>query len=116
MNQELSHFPESLHSIASSLAIEKGEKVDRAKLIQVILLKIEKLYKEYLQHGFKVVKLLWESYATSIGKHIVARTLTGSIEGKALGINEEGVLLIEDADGMIHHIYSADIEFPENKM
>ncbi len=112
VNQELSHFPESLHTIASSLAIEKGEKIDRAKLIQVILLKIEKLYKEYLQHGFKVVKLLWESYATSIGKQIIARTLSGSIEGKAIGINEEGVLLLEDATGTVHHIYSADIELP----
>jgi BirA family transcriptional regulator, biotin operon repressor / biotin---[acetyl-CoA-carboxylase] ligase len=113
VNQELNHFPESLHSIASSLAIEKGEKIDRAKLVQVILFKIEKLYKEYLQHGFKVVKLLWESYATSIGKRIVARTLSGSIEGKAIGINDEGVLLLEDASGKLHHIYSADIEFPD---
>ncbi|MEH7236558.1 biotin--[acetyl-CoA-carboxylase] ligase [Bacillus sp. JJ1562] len=113
VNQELSQFPESLHSIASSLAIEKGGKIDRAKLIQVILLKIEKLYKEYLQHGFKVVKLLWESYATSIGKQIIARTLSGSIEGKAIGINEEGVLLLEDAAGDVHHIYSADIELPK---
>lgn len=57
VNQELSQFPENLHTIASSLAIEKGDKIDRAKLIQVILLKIEKLYNEFLQHGFKVVKL-----------------------------------------------------------
>ncbi|WP_431731851.1 biotin--[acetyl-CoA-carboxylase] ligase [Bacillus timonensis] len=113
VNQELSQFPENLHTIASSLAIEKGEKIDRAKLIQVILLKIEKLYKEYLQHGFKVVKLLWESYATSIGKQIIARTISGSIEGKAIGINEEGVLLLEDAAGTVHHIYSADIELPK---
>ena len=110
VNQELNHFPESLHSIASSLSIEKGKKIDRAKLIQVILLKIEKLYKEYLQHGFKVVKLLWESYATSIGKQIIARTLNGSIEGKAIGIDEEGVLLLEDEAGVVHHIYSADID------
>jgi len=116
VNQELSNFPENLHSIASSLAIEKGEKVDRAKLIQVILLKIEKLYNEYLQHGFKVIKILWESYATSIGKHIIARTLSGSIEGKAIGINSEGVLLLEDASGTVHQIYSADIELPEKKV
>ncbi|MEH7380762.1 biotin--[acetyl-CoA-carboxylase] ligase [Bacillus sp. JJ1533] len=113
VNHQLNDFPDNLHSIASSLAIEKGEKIDRAKLIQVILLKIEKLYKEYLQHGFKVVKLLWESYAASIGKQIIARTLSGSIAGKAIGINEEGVLLLEDATGTVHHIYSADIELPK---
>ncbi|MFT4413067.1 biotin--[acetyl-CoA-carboxylase] ligase [Fredinandcohnia humi] len=113
VNQERIHFPEELSSIATSLRLEKGEPVDRAKLIQCILLKIEKLYKEYMQHGFKIVKLLWESYSTSIGKHIVARTLTGSIEGKAIGITDEGVLLIEDLTGKIHQIYSADIEIPQ---
>jgi BirA family biotin operon repressor/biotin-[acetyl-CoA-carboxylase] ligase len=32
------------------------------------------------------------------------------IEGKALGITEDGVLQIEDDFGEIHHVYSADIE------
>ncbi|MEH7523702.1 bifunctional biotin--[acetyl-CoA-carboxylase] synthetase/biotin operon repressor, partial [Bacillus sp. JJ1503] len=32
------------------------------------------------------------------------------IQGKALGITEDGVLMIEDEMSKIHHIYSADIE------
>ncbi|MDF1512108.1 bifunctional biotin--[acetyl-CoA-carboxylase] synthetase/biotin operon repressor, partial [Robertmurraya sp. DFI.2.37] len=35
---------------------------------------------------------------------------TGNITGKALGINEDGVLKNEDENGVIHSIYSADIE------
>jgi BirA family biotin operon repressor/biotin-[acetyl-CoA-carboxylase] ligase len=65
---------------------------------------------DYLENGFQVVKILWESYAVSIGKQIKARTLTETIEGKALGITDDGVLLLEDKSGTIHHIYSADIE------
>ena len=55
-------------------------------------------------------KLLWESYAVSIGKMITARMLNGNIEGKAIGITDDGVLLMEDEEGEIHHVYSADIE------
>lgn len=109
-NQSASQFPDEIKDIATSLSIESGMKIDRAKLIQCILLKIEKLYQEYLKNGFHIVKLLWESYAISIGQNIIARTITGSIEGRALGITDEGVLRLEALDGEIHHIYSADIE------
>jgi BirA family biotin operon repressor/biotin-[acetyl-CoA-carboxylase] ligase len=63
-----------------------------------------------LDKGFYPIKLLWEGYAISIGKNIKARTLTNVIEGKALGITDDGVLKLEDATGIVHHIYSADIE------
>ncbi|MBB5323376.1 BirA family biotin operon repressor/biotin-[acetyl-CoA-carboxylase] ligase [Anoxybacillus tepidamans] len=111
VNHERDQFPEELRDIATSLAIEKGEKIKRAKLIQEILTKMETLYRQYLQHGFLPIKLLWEGYAISIGKEITARMLNGTIRGVARGITEEGVLMLEDADGVVHYIHSADISF-----
>lgn len=110
VNQQLTDFPDELQSIATSLAIESGRKITRAKLIQCILTKLEKYYHLYLEKGFAPLKILWESYAISIGKEIVARTVTGSITGRAIGITEEGILKIEDHSGLTHEIYSADIE------
>lgn len=51
-----------------------------------------------------------ESYAISIGKRIKATTVTGVITGRAIGITDEGILKIEDDEGIIHNIYSADIQ------
>jgi BirA family transcriptional regulator, biotin operon repressor / biotin---[acetyl-CoA-carboxylase] ligase len=110
VNQKLTDFPLDLQKIASSLLIEKGAEISRASLIKGIFTQFEKMYLLYLKEGFLPIKLLWESYAISIGKQIKARTLMGTIEGKALGITEEGVLCIKDQDGIIHQIYSADIE------
>ena len=110
VNQQTEDYPEELRAIATSLSIETGEKLERAQLIKTLLLKLEQLYILYLEKGFYPIKLLWESYAISIGKSITARTLSGSIHGKALGINEDGVLMIEDSSGKIHYVYSADIE------
>ncbi|GLB57968.1 biotin--[acetyl-CoA-carboxylase] ligase [Cytobacillus sp. NCCP-133] len=110
VNQQLDDYPDELKNIATSLSIEKGEKLSRAELIKIILGKLENLYKLYLDKGFYPIKLLWESYAVSIGKNLTARTITGSIYGKALGITDDGVLMIEDSSGKIHHVYSADIE------
>lgn len=110
VNQQLEDYPEELRDIATSLSIEAGAKLERAHFIKTMLLKLEQLYLLYLEKGFYPIKLLWESYAISIGKNITARTLSGSIHGQALGINEDGVLMIEDSSGTIHYVYSADIE------
>jgi BirA family transcriptional regulator, biotin operon repressor / biotin---[acetyl-CoA-carboxylase] ligase len=113
VNQMNEDFPEELQTIASSLAIEKGEKISRAALIRAVLTNLERLYLLYLEQGFAPLKIMWESYAISIGKNIIARTLTGSIHGRAMGINDEGVLLIEDPSGKTHFVYSADIELAD---
>ncbi|MFB6466029.1 biotin--[acetyl-CoA-carboxylase] ligase [Cytobacillus sp. Hz8] len=114
VNQKLQDYPQELQEIATSLAIEAKKEINRAELIRAVFTKFEKLYDLYLQSGFQPIKLLWESYAISIGKTITARTLTKEIKGKALGITEDGVLKLEDEYGEIHYIYSADIDL-ENK-
>lgn len=110
VNQKLEDFPAEIQDIATSLFIEKKDTVSRAELIRTILKNFENLYTMYLEQGFLPIKLLWEGYASSIGKYIKARTLTNTIEGIALGITDDGVLKLEDQTGFIHHIYSADIE------
>ncbi|BET18102.1 bifunctional biotin--[acetyl-CoA-carboxylase] synthetase/biotin operon repressor [Bacillus velezensis] len=109
VNQQETDFPGELQDIATSLSMEAGEKIDRAGLIQEILLTFEKRYQDYLNHSFTPIKLLWESYAVGLGNELRARTLQGTFYGKSLGIDDEGVLLLETRDG-IKKIYSADIE------
>ncbi len=109
VNQEKSDFPEELQEIATSLLIEDGKKVSRARVIQEVLVRLEALYEQFLDEGFLPIKQLWESYAISLGKEIKATTVNDTIVGKAIGITEEGVLLVEDRSGKVHSIYSADI-------
>lgn len=109
VNQKRDDFPEEIQQIATSLAAESGQNISRARLMQEVFARLENLYQTYLKDGFFPIKLLWESYALSIGKEIIARTVTGDIYGKALGITEDGVLNIQQADGEIRQVYSADI-------
>ena len=110
VNQTKEDFPSELQEIATSLFIEKGEKVSRSDLIKGIFMNLEKLYLLYLEEGFLPIKLLWEGYAISIGRKITARTLSNSIIGTAQGITDDGVLIMVDEHGKTHHVYSADIE------
>lgn len=116
VNQQTDDFPEELLDIATSLSIAKGEIISRAKVVQRVMFHLERYYKIYMEKGFAPIKLLWESYALSIGKHITARTMNGTLTGIALGITDEGVLLLEDENGTIHQIYSADIEWSSKNL
>ncbi|HSH24173.1 MAG TPA: biotin--[acetyl-CoA-carboxylase] ligase [Massilibacterium sp.] len=115
INVNQKSFPKELENIATSLYQQMNKKVERTALLQAILLELEELYEDYLEHGFAVVKMLWETYAVSIGKKIKAHTLHGTIEGIAKGITDAGVLLLEDESGKVHQIYSADIEIASTK-
>ncbi|MGM9987490.1 MAG: biotin--[acetyl-CoA-carboxylase] ligase [Bacillaceae bacterium] len=110
VNQSISQFPEELQDIATSLSIESGRKLNRVELITMFFEQFERLYTQYLKVGFLPIKMLWESYAISVGRTVHAHTLMKTIVGVALGINEDGVLLLQDENGVIHSIYSADIE------
>lgn len=110
VNQELADFPEELHDIATSLAIEEQKKVERAELVAEILKYLELYTDEYVQNGFKSLKKLWEENSGTIGKRIKVTTLRDSFEGLALGITDDGVLEIQMDDGEIKKVYSADIE------
>lgn len=110
VNQEAEHFPEELGNVATSLRLETGTVISRNKLIIELIHRWEKVYSLYLEHGFAPIRTLWESYAVSLGREIIARTLQGDIKGYAEGITADGVLLLRDEQGVVHQIYSADIE------
>ncbi len=117
VNQELEDFPDSLHSIATSLKMAIGDtgasdnvEVNRAALLAEILLYLENYSELYLKHGFARIKPLWEEASCTIGNQVRATTLREVIVGKALAITDTGVLQIEKADGTIAEVYSADVE------
>ena len=111
VNVSETDLPQELHEVATSLKMIMGQSVSRNSLICSILGEFEDLYTIYLEEGFHMIKILWESYAASFGRTVNARTLKGDvIRGKAQGITDDGVLLLVDNEGTTHHIYSADIE------
>ena len=110
VNQSENDFLDELREIATSLCIQTGQVQSREQVLNAVLTKLERLYEVYCSEGFTPIKVLWESYAISVGKIITATTPQQKIVGEALGITDQGVLLMRDAQNVIHSIYSADIE------
>lgn len=103
-------FPEEVRKVATSLRIAKGETLRRVPIIQQILFRLEELYELYLEEGFAPVKKRWERCAITIGKKVTIRTLQGALSGYAEGIDDTGVLLVRQEDGVLTKVYSADVE------
>ncbi|WP_422123400.1 biotin--[acetyl-CoA-carboxylase] ligase [Planococcus sp. X10-3] len=109
-NQQTEDFSDEVKDIATSLKLEKGEDINRQELVRSILYHLEQYTAIYIKEGFAAIKLLWESYSTTIGKPVRARLAKETLEGIAESITDEGVLQIRTPDGKLHGIYSADIE------
>lgn len=110
VNQAEMDFDPEIRGIATSLQMESGEEVNRAELVRAVLQHAEKYTNQYIEEGFGILKLLWESYSSTIGKQVRARMASETLEGIAEGITEDGVLQLRTPDGKLHGIYSADIE------
>ena len=110
VNQSREEFPEEIQGIATSLGIESGDAVNRQDLVRSLLYYLEIYTDMYIENGFGILKLMWESYSSTIGKTVRARMAKETLVGIAEGITEDGVLQLRTADGQLHGIYSADIE------
>lgn len=110
VNQAPEDFDPEVKSIATSLKMESGEEIDRKKLVSSMLYFLEQYTDLYIEEGFGMLKVMWESYSSTIGRPVRARMANETLEGIAEGITDDGVLQLRTADGKLHGIYSADIE------
>lgn len=104
-------YPEELKGVATSLAIEAGEKINRSALLQHFMLELESMYKVYHEQGFTPIKLLWEALSVSLNKQVRTMTPQGLKTGFAEGIDDSGALIVREENGSLTKWYSGNIEF-----
>lgn len=116
VKHQLSDFPEEIQSIATSLEIALGQKLDRVQILTQILYQLEKRYLQFLKEGFDPICQLWKEYTCTLGKEIkVSQWNQPSLHGKALDLNSDGTLLLELADGQVITVQSGEIQLSPNK-
>ncbi len=109
-NTETDGFPEEIRHMATSLKIETGKEINRKQLVALILNSFEKLYDDLVTNGTidKSIKVCRENSAL-IGKN-VRLTLRGEEkEVKAIDINEDGELIVQDKEGNISKVISGEV-------
>ncbi|MFX3646538.1 MAG: biotin--[acetyl-CoA-carboxylase] ligase [Paenibacillus sp.] len=111
VNFDPEDYPEDLTAIATSLKMATGQPVDRTKLTAAILTELEQLYFLYQKEGFGVISALWEALSVSMNREITVTNPHGIIEGKAIGLDPSGALLVEKHDGEHTLVISGEVSW-----
>ncbi|MCD5322968.1 MULTISPECIES: biotin--[acetyl-CoA-carboxylase] ligase [Pontibacillus] len=111
VNHSSDQFPEDLKDQATSLKVETGQEWELKSLIQNLLSTFEKRYEEFVEEGFRSVKLRWEAFGYRIGEYVTITTHQHEWNALIMGIEHDGALKVRDEDGKEHVLYSAEIKW-----
>ena len=110
LNMTLVQFPADVRTPATSLLLEQGLPVNRAQFAATMMGELDRLYTDFLQHGFGPVRDEWQQRCNANGREVVVTD--GDIEtvrGMFHGIDGDGALLVRSPDGMVERILSGDV-------
>ncbi|SHL23344.1 BirA family transcriptional regulator, biotin operon repressor / biotin-[acetyl-CoA-carboxylase] ligase [Anaerocolumna jejuensis DSM 15929] len=110
INANRKEFPEELRQSATSLSLEKGCNINRNLLIAETCSSLERYYEEFEGQGdLSLLKEEYEKYLINKGKQVRVLATEGEYLGRAIGINEQGALMVEGVEKEIHTIVSGEV-------
>jgi len=94
---------------ATSLKEEKGRKISRLQLVQQVLREMEKDYCRMRAHGPEEMLKRWKAMSITLGRRVKVHGSPKLIEGEAVGIGQDGALLVRTDAGIRERVYAGDV-------
>lgn len=111
VNTTLEQFPAELRGQVTSLALAAGRFVPRLPAAAAILGHFEPLYDTFQQSGLAPILPRWLRYGRVAGKPVRCTTERGVEEGVALGLDEDGALLVRSRESQRLRVFSGEVVF-----
>ncbi|MCM1159213.1 MAG: biotin--[acetyl-CoA-carboxylase] ligase [Bacteroidales bacterium] len=103
-------FPEEIRETASSIRLETGERVDRAKLLGVFLNIFEQYYEKFLEtEDLSTLSAEYNRLLVNCGREVKIIEKEQERILKAVGIDDNGRLIVEDGHGQQEAIISGEV-------
>jgi len=102
-------MPESIREVATSVLILTQRPVDRAAFTRGLILNLDRCYGEFEDRGFPSIARRWEGFFRLRGKRVRVEMLGQEIWGRAVGIDGDGALVLEDDGGRQQKIIAGDV-------
>ncbi len=99
----------SLIPQATSLKEQLGHPLSRISLLQELLRRMEDNYFLMEKNGAGAIIEKWRSFNLTLGSRVKVHFQGRYIEGQAIGIDNDGSLLIRKDAGLVQKIFSGDI-------
>jgi len=109
MNVHTPFFPDDLGETATSVLIETGRQFSRTGILREYLKRQEQWLREWQAFGFDPVLRRWKGMAETIGRRIRVEMPDQTWEGRAVDVDPQGVLLLNDSNGETHRIVAGDV-------
>jgi BirA family biotin operon repressor/biotin-[acetyl-CoA-carboxylase] ligase len=94
---------------ATSIFAETQEKFSRNELLVQILKQFESHHERLFSGGGDDLYRKWNEYSLVLGKQVVIEAEDKRTTGKAVRIDENGALILEDGRGRVHVITHGDV-------
>ena len=101
-------FPEELREKAGSMAMVKGEHINRPSFFREVLRELDICYREICNRGFSALMDKWRSLSVTLGQEINVIGINESFSGKAIDIDDDGALLVE-TEGAMRRVLAGDV-------
>jgi BirA family biotin operon repressor/biotin-[acetyl-CoA-carboxylase] ligase len=110
LNMTLAQFPDGLRTPATSLLLEQGGPVNRVQFAAAMLGELDRLYTDFLRHGFGPVRDEWQQRCNANGREVVvSEAEVETVRGMFHGIDGDGAMLVRFTDGTVERILSGDV-------
>ena len=109
LNMRREQFPADLRHPATSLFLEQGREVSRLAFVRALLEAIDALYETYLHFGNEPVRKEWLALSNVLGRRVRVSFQESETVGVAEGIDEDGALLVQCADGSVERVLAGDV-------
>lgn len=109
INVNIKEFPEDLKDIATSLSLELGNVVSRKDILVSVLSEIEKTYEDFKVNGLNNIMDEYKSYSVTLGNFVKVTSINDIMEGEAIEITDDGLLVVKLKDGMKKKVISGDV-------
>lgn len=110
INANTESFPEEISQVATSLAIEKGDKVSRAQIIAATGRAFEKYYDSFMKTGdLSLLRKEYDSLLVNAGQQVKIIGQDSEQVLTAIGINDQGELLVANDDKEVTTVRSGEV-------
>lgn len=107
--KELDEFLGDISNSSTSVSESVGRKVDRALFTASLIDNLEKWYLRFMNKGPEHISMEWTKRSMMVGRRVSITTPEDSFEGVAKGIDGDGHLMVERADGATERIIAGDV-------
>ncbi len=109
-NVDTESFPEEFRDSSTSLKKELGHEINRVDFVQKLMSEFEALYLKFQKDDFPSILEEWRNMSATIGEWVKITTQTKTIYGEAIGVDNDGALILETGEGQLEKIVAGNCE------